>query len=129
MKLTRLWVVFCLIIMVLGFGGKVWAQIIPIEDSKNIMPMRERVKLMQKWWDWKKKHVLPMVMHEQGVDMWIVRNNEADLYYNNEGPVYTLLLPANHEGMTSSWGSGRSLSLRRMVCYTWQDPKNTSGIS
>jgi hypothetical protein len=64
------------------------------------MPMRERVKLMQKWWDWKKKHVLPMVMREQGVDMWIVRNNEADLYYNNEGPVYTLLLPANQEGMT-----------------------------
>ncbi|NOR12866.1 MAG: M24 family metallopeptidase [Candidatus Aminicenantes bacterium] len=99
MKLTRLSSAFCLIIMVLGFGGKAWAQIIPIEDSKNILPMRERVKLMQKWWDWKKENVLPMAMREQGVDMWIVRNNEADLYYNNEGPVYTLLLPANHEGM------------------------------
>lgn len=72
----------------------------PIEDSKNILPMRERVKLMEKWWKWKRKHVLPVVMGEQGIDMWIIRNNEADLYYNNEGPVYTSLLPANHEGMT-----------------------------
>ena len=119
MKLTRLSSVFCLIIMVLGFGGKVWAQIIPIEDSENIMPMRERVKLMQKWWDWKKKHVLPMVMREQEVDMWIVRNNEADLYYNNEGPVYTLLLPANHEGMTypSQHVSPRSQRVPRFMLF------------
>lgn len=76
------------------------SQIIPDEDLKSIMPMRERVKLMEKWWKWKKEHVLPMVMREQGVDMWIIRNDEADLYYNNEGPVYTSLLPANHEEMT-----------------------------
>ncbi len=91
----------CLLGFVLfGLRDQVRAQIMPIEDSKNIMPMRERVKLMQKWWEWKKIHILPMVMREQGIDMWIVRNDEADLYYNNEGPVYTLLLPANHEGMT-----------------------------
>ena len=90
--------------IVLMIGGIVLtilqSQITPAVDSKNILSMRERVKLMQKWWAWKKEHVLPMVMREQGIDMWIVRNNEADLYYNNEGPVYTLLLPANHEGMT-----------------------------
>lgn len=100
MKFRHLWVVCVLGFFLFKLSAQAWAQIIPIQDSKNIMPMRERVKLMQKWWDWKKKHILPMVMREQGVDMWIVRNNEADLYYNNEGPVYTLLLPANHEGMT-----------------------------
>jgi Metallopeptidase family M24 len=75
-------------------------QIIGVEDSARILPMRERVKLMEKWWKWKKEHVLPMVMREQGIDMWIIRNDEADLYYNNEGPVFTSLLPANFEGMT-----------------------------
>jgi len=90
------------IMLIMGFMAiaVVQPQITPAVDSKNIMPMRERVKLMQKWWSWKKANVLPLVMREQGIDMWIVRNNEADLYYNNEGPVYTLLLPANHEGMT-----------------------------
>jgi hypothetical protein len=75
MKFTRLLRIVCLVVFIVGFGGKALAQIIPIEDSENIMPMRERVKLMQKWWEWKKEHVLPMVMREQGVDMWIVRNN------------------------------------------------------
>lgn len=67
---------------------------------KNILPMRQRVQKMESWWKWKKEHVLPMVMREQSVDVWILRNNEADLYYNNEGPVFTSLLPANFEGMT-----------------------------
>jgi hypothetical protein len=96
----RLLIVISGMIVVVIFSLTLIAQIISVKDSKNIMPMRERVKLIEKWWKWKKEHVLPIVMREQGVDMWIVRNNEADLYYNNEGPVYTLLLPANHEGMT-----------------------------
>ena len=75
-------------------------QIVPVEDSAHILPMRERVKLMERWWKWKKEHVLPLVMREQGIAMWIIRNDEADLYYNNEGPVFTSLLPANYEGMT-----------------------------
>jgi len=84
----------------------------PIEDSKNILPLRERVKLTEKWWSWKYENVLPMVMREQGVKMWIVRDDEADLYYNNRGPVYVSLLKANHQGMTypsqhSSGGSQR----------------------
>ncbi|HUU52329.1 MAG TPA: M24 family metallopeptidase [Candidatus Heimdallarchaeota archaeon] len=119
MKFKQSFTVCLLLIVMIGLTAKVWTQIIPIEDSKNIMPMRERVKLMQKWWDWKKKHVLPMVMREQGVDMWIVRNNEADLYYNNEGPVYTLLLPANHEGMTypSQYVSPRSQRVPRFMMF------------
>ncbi len=69
-------------------------------DIKNILPMRRRVQIMENFWQWKKENVLPAVMREQGVDLWIIRNNEADLFYNNEGPVFTSLLPANYEGMT-----------------------------
>ncbi len=59
----------------------------PGEYTKHIIPMRQRVQMMERAWKWKKENVLPMVMREQNVEMWIVRNNEADLYYNNEGPV------------------------------------------
>ena len=54
------------------------------------------------FWAWKKKHVLPMIMREQGVDMWIISNDEEPLYRQasySEHPVYLSLLPANHEGM------------------------------
>ena len=74
-------------------------------DAANFIPMRERVKIMQKFWDWKKENVLPMIMREQGVDMWIIRNDEEPLYRNTsyrEHPVFTSLLPANHEGMVYS---------------------------
>ncbi len=70
-------------------------------DAANFIPMRERVQIMQKIWDWKRENVLPMIMREQGVDMWIIRNDEEPLYRQTsyrEHPVYNSLLPANHEG-------------------------------
>ena len=42
-----------------------------------------------------------MILREQGVDMWIIRNDEVPLYRQisyREHPVYTSLLPENHEG-------------------------------
>ncbi len=71
----------------------------PGEFIQNIPPMRKRVEIMERWWKWKKEHAVPQIMLEQNIDMWIIRNNEAELYYNNEGPVYTSLIPANYEGM------------------------------
>ena len=72
-------------------------------DAANFVSMRERVKIMQKFWGWKRENLLPVLMREQGVDMWIIRNDEEPLYRSTsyrEHPVYTSLLPANHEGMT-----------------------------
>jgi hypothetical protein len=64
----------------------------------QIPSMRERVQTMQRWWGEKRERVLPAVMREQKIDVWIVRNDEADKYYNNEGPVYTSLLSADFQG-------------------------------
>ena len=91
----------------------------PGEYIKNIIPMRQRVQIMERAWRWKKEHVLPMVMREQNIDMWIVRNNEADLYYNNESPVYTSLLPANFEGLAlpSTYASGVSQTLPALMMF------------
>lgn len=91
----------------------------PGEYIKNIIPMQQRVQIMEQAWRWKKEHVLPTVMREQKIDMWIVRNNEADLYYNNEGPVYTSLLPANFEGLAlpSTYVSGVSQTLPKFMMF------------
>ena len=75
------------------------------QDAQKMIPMRERVQIMQRFWDWKKENVLPMVMREQGIDMWIVRNDEQPEYRQasfKEGPFYTSLVPANFEGMVLS---------------------------
>ena len=80
-------------------------------DAANFLPMRERAKLMEQFWAWKKENVLPMIMREQRVDMWIVRNDEEPLYRQtsfSEHPVYLSLLPANHEGMVIPSKNARS---------------------
>ena len=72
------------------------------QNAQKVISMRERVQIMQGFWDWKKENVLPMILREQGIDMWIVRNDEQPEYRQasyKEGPFYTSLLPANHEGM------------------------------
>lgn len=64
----------------------------------EIPAMRQRVQIMERWWAEKRERVLPAVMREQKIDVWIVRNDEADKYYNNEGPVFTSLLVADFQG-------------------------------
>ena len=44
----------------------------------NMAPMRERVQQMEAFWKQKKAEVLPVVMREQGVDCWIVRNDACE---------------------------------------------------
>jgi len=78
---------------------QVWAE----TRSSNldaIPTMRERVQVMERFWRWKRENVLPKVMREQGVDMWIIRSDEGELFFNNESPVFVSLLPANAEGLT-----------------------------
>ena len=88
----------------LAIGGSALAEVPKAGsgvDAANVIPMRQRVRIMQQFWDWKKENVLPMIMRERGVDMWIVRNDEEPLYRQTsyrEHPVYTSLLNANHEG-------------------------------
>jgi hypothetical protein len=80
-------------------------------DAAHFIPMRERVKMMEDFWAWKKKRVLPLIMREQGVDMWIVRNDEEPLYRQTsyrEHPVYLSLLPADHEGMVTPSKTART---------------------
>ena len=94
----------CLALLALAIGGSL-AQVPPPgsgRDAANVISVRERVRIMEKFWAWKKANILPKVMRELGVDMWIVRNDEEPLYREvsyREHPVYLSLLPATDEGM------------------------------
>jgi len=108
MKIRRIMKSFFFVFVLFSMFQCSQPQTIPLNDNMNIQPLRERVKLIEKSWTWKMEHVLLMVMREQEVDMWIIRDDEADKYYNNEGPVYSSLVPADHRGMIYDSQYGRS---------------------
>lgn len=58
-------------------------------DSRNILPERERARIMDEWLEWRLDHILPDLMRREGIDLWLVMSNEPD-----PGPVYFTLLPA-----------------------------------
>jgi Xaa-Pro aminopeptidase len=58
------------------------------DDSYNILPERERARVMNEWLRWRLENILPPLMQKEGIDMWLVINREY-----NEDPVYMSLVP------------------------------------
>jgi Xaa-Pro aminopeptidase len=58
-------------------------------DSRNILPERERARIMDDWLKWRLDNILPGLMRREGIDLWLVIVNESD-----PGPVYFTLMPA-----------------------------------
>ena len=54
---------------------------------------------MEEIWRARVETILPRVMREQKIDLWIVRSDEGELFFNDESPVFMSLLQANDEGM------------------------------
>lgn len=63
-------------------------EIANVGDSKNILPEKERTRVMNEWLKWKLDNILPQLMRREGIDMWLVINREY-----NEDPVYISLVP------------------------------------
>ena len=80
--MTRFWLVAVTVIPMLVTSSDLLAQRRPNagQDIQKVIPMRERVQIMQHFWDWKKGNVLPAIMREQGGDMWIVRSDVLALF-------------------------------------------------
>ncbi|MBN1940010.1 MAG: M24 family metallopeptidase [Candidatus Aminicenantes bacterium] len=58
-------------------------------DIQNILPERERDRVMDEWTKWRLDNILPDLMRREGIDLWLVIAQEPD-----PGPVYFSLLPA-----------------------------------
>ena len=55
-------------------------------DIKKILPMRERAKVMNDWLEWRLENILPKLMRESGIDLWLIINRE----YNEDAVYFTL---------------------------------------
>ncbi len=57
-------------------------------DIEGILPLRERARVYNEILEWRLDNILPAIMREEGVDMWLVINFEYA-----EDPVYMTLVP------------------------------------
>jgi Xaa-Pro aminopeptidase len=87
-----------------------------VNDIENIMPEKERADVMNEWREWRLENILPDLMREQGIDMWVIINREWI-----EDPVFFTLVP---EPMMASPGCvalifhdrGEGLGVERLSC-------------
>ena len=47
-----------------------------VNDDWNILPEKDRARVMNEWLEWRLENILPDLMREQGIDMWLIINRE-----------------------------------------------------
>jgi len=57
-------------------------------DIERVLPARERARVYNEILEWRLDNILPSILREEGIDMWVVINFEYD-----EDPVYMTLVP------------------------------------
>jgi Xaa-Pro aminopeptidase len=57
-------------------------------DIERILPLRQRASLYNEILEWRLDNILPVIMREEGIEMWVVINFEYD-----EDPIYMTLVP------------------------------------
>lgn len=71
--------------------GTVYAQDIgtaDVRDMDNILPEKDRARIMNEILEWRLEHIIPSLMRREGIDMWLVICREY-----NEDPVYLTMVP------------------------------------
>ncbi len=83
---------FIFITMVLFITlGKIFPQNIgtaAVRDIDNILPEKERARVMNEILEWRLDNIIPQLMRREGIDMWLIICREY-----NEDPVYLTLVP------------------------------------
>lgn len=70
------------------FGSSVSTEGRGGRDIDNILPLRTRAEVVNRWLEWRLENILPVIMRREGIDLWLVVNREY-----NEDPVYLTLVP------------------------------------
>ncbi len=73
--------------MVLSLSLAAAQEIAAAKDFKNILPEKDRARVMNEWLKWRLDNIIPELMRREGIDMWLVINREY-----NEDPVYLTLV-------------------------------------
>ena len=45
-------------------------------DIDNVLPKNERACMMNDWLEWRLDNILPDLMREEGIDVWLIINRE-----------------------------------------------------
>ncbi len=127
---------FALLMLAMGLGESAASglqEAVPA-DSRNILPERERARIMDDWLKWRLDNILPGLMRREGIDLWLVIVNESD-----PGPVYFTLMPATtlyvvRTSILMFHDRGKELGVERLsggssdigdwYKRTWLDKKN-----
>lgn len=64
-----------------------------------ILPLKERAEVKDRWTEYRLDHLVPELMHREGIDMWVLIAREY-----NEDPVLLTMLPA-------TWHSSRRTTI------------------
>jgi Xaa-Pro aminopeptidase len=59
-----------------------------VRDINNILPEKDRTKVMNEILEWRLEHIIPELMRREGIDMWLIICREY-----NEDPVYLTMVP------------------------------------
>ncbi len=59
-----------------------------VRDIDNILPEKDRAKVMNEILEWRLENIIPALMEREGIDMWLIICREY-----NEDPVYLTLVP------------------------------------
>jgi hypothetical protein len=59
-----------------------------VRDIDNILPEKDRAKVMNEILEWRLEHIIPELMRREGIDMWLIICREY-----NEDPVYLTMVP------------------------------------
>lgn len=85
-----------------------------VNDSHNILPERERARVMNEWLKWRLDNIIPDLTRREGIDMWLIINREY-----NEDPVYMTLVPeptmaARRTSILIFYDRGEELGVERL---------------
>ena len=90
---------------------------LPLLADPNILPMRERAAVIDRWMDVRVETVLPMLMRRAGIDLWVIISREY-----NEDPVLRTFLP-------STWQSARRRTILMIYDPGGDAPLETLAIA
>ena len=100
---------YLIIILITAFTLQLHAQ------TNNILPMRHRAKVIDRWLEERIQTVLPDLMRKEQVDMWLIISREY-----NEDPVIKTFLP-------STWHAARRTTM--LVIYDNGDSLETYAMA
>ena len=76
-----------------GCGTSYYDDIFTTDNFKNIKPMKETVGLIEEWLQWKIDNFLPKLMEQQGIEMWIITDDDSR--------IFPFLMPAAEDGFVA----------------------------